>query len=433
MLNLLPNINSNNVNQSNNLLDNLSSFSKYSIGLFFLFTIILTCILFFYPGGFFNDKATSTYGIIIILFISILWIILIVANTFPEIINNQFTTGVTTGNSDNNLLKRALLMLFGIVISCIILAWVVYNLHEINDKTNITGVILNIILILIVLTFIYNTIKVEIPNKNINNNKNNFFNKIKNVLLSIYNLNILKILIKDYHYHSVYYIILLFSLLFLVLYFYLIPMVGQSFFSQGGKQLVNNPIYTDSQYILANYGQLNGNDNINYKFAISCWLFIDATPNANPTYAEYTSLLNFGNKPNIMYNGKTNTLMIIINQEKIKNNESFIDFDDNNNRIIYKNNNFPLQKWNHVIVNYNGGVLDVFLNGELVKSVIGVIPYHTLDNLTVGEMKGIKGGICNVVYFNKDLTITNIYYLYHFMKNRNPPVIETNNATIISI
>jgi len=91
-----------------------------------------------------------------------------------------------------------------------------------------------------------------------------------------------------------------------------------------------------------------------------------------------------------------------------------------------------LQKWNNIIINYNGGVLDVFLNGELVKSDIGVVPYYTLDNLTIGENDGINGGICNVVYFNKPLTATKINNLYNSVKFKTPPTTNDSNTTIIN-
>ena len=90
-----------------------------------------------------------------------------------------------------------------------------------------------------------------------------------------------------------------------------------------------------------------------------------------------------------------------------------------------------LQKWNNLIINYNGGILDIFLNGELVKSDIGVVPYYTLDNLTIGEDNGINGGICNVVYFNKALTSLNIYFLYNMIKDKKLPVTKDSNITIM--
>ena len=83
------------------------------------------------------------------------------------------------------------------------------------------------------------------------------------------------------------------------------------------------------------------------------------------------------------------------------------------------------------IINYNGGILDIFLNGELVKSEIGVVPYYTLDNLTIGEDKGINGGICNVVYFRRALTSSNIYYIYNTAKGKGPPVTNDSNTTIL--
>jgi hypothetical protein len=114
-----------------------------------------------------------------------------------------------------------------------------------------------------------------------------------------------------------------------------------------------------------------------------------------------------------------------------KTSNKLLDFDENGNRIIYKNENMLLQKWNNIIFNYNGDVLDIFLNGELVKSDIGVVPYYKLDNLTIGEENGIKGGICNVIYFRKSLEASNIYYLYNSVKDRTPPVLNESNKTII--
>jgi hypothetical protein len=107
------------------------------------------------------------------------------------------------------------------------------------------------------------------------------------------------------------------------------------------------------------------------------------------------------------------------------------DFDSEGNRIIYINDNMLLQKWNNLIINYNGGTLDIFLNGELVKSSIEVVPYYTFENLTIGENNGIKGGICNVVYFRRALTSQNIYYIYNTVKDITPPILNDSNQTIL--
>jgi hypothetical protein len=202
---------------------------------------------------------------------------------------------------------------------------------------------------------------------------------------------------------------------------------------QGGNLLVNQPVGTDTLYSLGTYNELNGSDTFDYKYAISTWIFLDsAAPNMNPSYDTYTSLLNFGEKPNIMYNGKTNTLMITMQQKDLQHttDNKLINFTENGNRIIYKKSGMLLQKWNNIIINYNGGVLDIFLNGELVKSDIGVVPYYTLDSLTIGQDNGIKGGICSVVYFKRALTNSNIYYLYNMVKDKKVPVINASNVTI---
>lgn len=419
-----------------NFLENFTKFSSYGSLSFLLFIIIVTIIISTYPGGFFNDKINSSACMIVLLQICILWAILLGAVQFPELSNNSMANTIT--NSKISLFKRSLLALFGVIISSLIIFWIVYNIQNLSGNSSILSLILNLLIVIIVLGLIYKTINVKTPVGN--DKKNAFFSLIFNTFFYIPCLfsttfdSIGKFIVGEYNSTTAGSLIMLISAIVLLISYFLTPSVFNKINLQGGQQLVNNPVYTDSQYSLGSYEQLNGSDTFDYQYGISFWVFIDAAPpNTNPSYSKYTSLLNFGDKPNVLYNGKTNTLMIITQQKdlnKITENK-LTDFDDNGNRIIYKNENMLLQKWNNFIINYNGGILDIFLNGELVKSVVGVVPYYKLENLTIGEDNGIKGGICNVVYFRKQLSASNIYYLYNMVKNRSPPILNESNETIV--
>jgi hypothetical protein len=366
--------------------------------------------------------------------ICILWGILLIANVFPESFDK------TKANNTVNLFKRSLLILFGIVILGLIIFWFVYNIQHLStsSSSSVVSFVLNLLLLIIILGFIYKTIFVKLPQGNAN--KNAFFTLLLNTIFYIPCLftgaaeKMSNTIPREQTPTPTSAIIaFVIAILLFVVYF-----KGHSLFNllniQGGKQLVNQPVYTNSQYSLGTYAELNGSDIFDYQYAISFWVFLDATaPNMNASYSTYTSLLNFGEKPNIMYNGKTHTLMVTMQQSGLKHSiqNKLIDFDENGNRILYKNENMLLQKWNHIIINYSGGVLDIFLNGELVKSDVGVVPYYSLDNLTIGSDDGIQGGICNVVYFNKSLTSANIYYLYNMVKNKSPPLLNDSNETIL--
>jgi len=418
--------------KSSNFLENFTSISSYGSMAFLLFIVIITVIISTYPGGFFNDLSTSAASMIILLTICILWSIMLGVTQFPEISNNFQV------NDKLNLFKRALLALFGIVISGLVIFWIVYNIQHLSGKFGIASFILNILLVIIILGLIYKTINVQLPSGNAK--KNAFFTLIMNSLFYIPCLFssgfdfIGKLVAGQVNSTTVGSIIMIVSMIVLLVIYFTVPNVVNLFSLQGGKLLLNKPVYTDSQYSLGTYEQLNGSDNFDYQYAISFWIFVDAAPpNTSAAYNKFTSLLNFGDKPNVLYNGKTNTLMIIMQQkdlDKISQNK-LIDFDENGNRILYKNENMLLQKWNNIIINYSGGVLDIFLNGELVKSDIGVVPYYKLDNLTIGQDDGIKGGICNVVYFSKPLNSANIYYLYNMARNKTPPVLNDTNKTIM--
>lgn len=337
-----------------------------------------------------------------------------------------------------NLFKRSLLVLFGIVLVALILYWFSYNLHHLSSNSSIVSFVLNLLIIILVLGLIYKTIYVKIPVGN--SKKNAFFSLITSFIFYIPCIfsgifdSAGKIIAGEYYGSDAGSLMMLILAIILLVGYYEMPSLFNTINIQGGKQLLNKPVYTDSLYSLGTYQELNGSDTFDYQYAISFWVFLDsAAPNTSASYSKYTSLLNFGNKPNVLYNGETHTLMVTMQQKDLKkiNKNHLIDFDENGNRILYKNENMLLQKWNNIIINYSGGVLDIFLNGELVKSDKNVVPYYNYDNLTIGEDQGIKGGICNVVYFNKPLTSSNIYYLYNMVKTKTPPVLNESNKTIV--
>lgn len=126
--------------------------------------------------------------------------------------------------------------------------------------------------------------------------------------------------------------------------------------------------------------------------------------------------------------------MITMEQASIiRENTKLTDLDENGNRILYKQDNILLQKWNNIVINHIDGTLDIFFNNELVKSVIEAVPYMTLDNLTIGTDDGINGGICNVVYFKSPLTTTKMYILYNMVKDKTTPITTEANKNIIKI
>jgi hypothetical protein len=417
--------------KSDNFFANFSNFSVYGSISFIVFLIIITFLISTYPGGFMNDKSKSTSVIILLLVLCILWVTLLGGFLLPEIGDKTIEIERT------NLFKRSLLFLFGLVISGLLIFWIVNGVQNASGTSGMTSFILNSIIVLLVLAFIYRTMVVKFPQGN--SKKDAFFEMIINLIFYIPCL-FSNVFDKGFNFGKTEYdsstpgsiIMLVIAILLYVVYF-CTPYLFNLIYLQGGQLLVNKPVDMNTKYSLGTYQELNGSDTFDYQYAISSWIFINsATPNTNSSYSKYTSLLNFGGKPNVLYNGSTNTLMITMQQKDLKKTtkNKLTDFDEDGNRIIFIKHNVLLQKWNNIIINYSGGVLDIFLNGELVKSSIGVVPYYTLDNLTIGEDNGIKGGICNVVYFNRALTATNIYILYNMLKNRTLPVTNDSNVTI---
>jgi hypothetical protein len=418
------------------LSDKFTKFSKYVISLLFVFIVVVFVLVFRYSNdkSVFRNKSVAAGFLIFAFCIALLWTFLVGANTFPESLDKSLAT------NQLSIFKRALLTLFSIIVSGLFIAWIAITIENYGEpgNSNLTKFILNFAIIAIILGLIYKTINVDLPVGN--NKKNSFVNLILSTIFyvpclftGIFDMfaSILGVFfnVKGGSVDLSSLLMFLFVCGLILLYVFM-PSIFNIINKQGGNQLLDQPVNTNTSYALGTFQELNKRDDFDYQYAISFWVFINSIgPNMNPNYNRYTSLLNFGEKPNILYNGSINTLLVTMdmNGELPSNSEEtyknkLVEFNENGNRILYRNENFLLQKWNNIIINYSGGVLDIFLNGELVKSIVGIVPYYKLDSLTIGENDGIEGGICNVIYFRQKLNIDNIFYLYNMVKDKSPPV-----------
>ena len=193
----------------------------------------------------------------------------------------------------------------------------------------------------------------------------------------------------------------------------LVPRIISFIYNQQGKILLNEPVYLDKQHIIGDYDTLyKDTQSLNYKFSISAWFWINPQPpNTSSAYTKFTNILNFGKKPSIEYNSLENKLRVSCN------------IHDNNTEIIYETTDIKYQTWNNIVINYDSGSMDVFINGELVGSRPNIVPYMTFENIIAGSKKGIQGGITNVIYRNNIMQSREIEYIYKTMKTMPVPVL----------
>jgi len=98
---------------------------------------------------------------------------------------------------------------------------------------------------------------------------------------------------------------------------------------------------------------------------------------------------------------------------------------------------FQAQKWNNLVFNYRFNQVDVFLNGELVKTMTmeSNVPVMSPDDIVVvGDNRGgIHGAICNLMYHDKPMTKMEITTAYNWLHLMNPPVIPGVQNSHVSV
>ena len=451
----------NNTNSNTNNSDPKTLRTRYLIA-FVIFAIIFIVLYIYQPFGLFTSYAGPTIFISLFLCMFLITMILF----YDYLLKNPNSQNVPKNLPGNIFfISFAFLLSAGLII---FLMWVFGFFSTSPSTTNVGSFIINFLLLFVMLSIFYKIFTMTNINKS----------AIGRVILySIFYIpclfvNIIEMIIKEYNQTTTSMVVLLCIEICLFTLYFLYPMISKTIYTQGGKQLINQPVALDTEYSIATYQTLNDGDEYNYNYAISFWFFIDSMPpNTNANYSKYTHILSYGNNPNISYNPLTNSLLITVSgdseipislvdlthkledtitnatDEQIPNIQSIIkkvinkvkhvpimnEHDDKGKRIIYSKQNVQMQKWNNIILNFNGGTLDIFYNAELVKSAIEVVPYLTYDTLVVGDNKGISGGIANVTYFNTSLDIFKINTLYNSMKDKNPPSLPENDKTIIPI
>ena len=216
--------------------------------------------------------------------------------------------------------------------------------------------------------------------------------------------------------------ILLILEIILIVLWVIIPILFKYYFDKDGSKLLDGPVYLNKKHDIGNFENLHQKNledkkesKFLYHYSLSAWFNINPQPpNTSSAYTKYTSILNYGNKPNVQYHGEKNSLRVITTLDD-KNGEKL------NEVVIFETKNILYQKWNNIVINYDGGDMDVFLNGELVGSKPGIAPYMRYENVSVGEMNGIQGGMCNVNYYNHILSKKDIKLTYKMLRDKTIP------------
>jgi len=160
----------------------------------------------------------------------------------------------------------------------------------------------------------------------------------------------------------------------------------------------DDPLSTNSTHLIKTYEELtNDPEKPLYNYAISFYVYIN--PNLGPD--EYFTIIDFTGNLFVKYNIAQNQLFIYALTNSSVDNEP-------ENAPLYRYNQFPLQKWVKIEINYSGGIYDVFVD-NVIKTSNNVVTYNTNGNVFVGEEgSSVIGKVRDLMYYKKPLTLRQI-------------------------
>lgn len=186
---------------------------------------------------------------------------------------------------------------------------------------------------------------------------------------------------------------------------------------------LENEILTDSRSI----NVFSDDDTtVRKEYSFSMWLYLNQHSTSMASYNKETNIFSFGNgKPKITYYNNENDPDNKDIYRIYFSNPNYQGTEQENIENTYYDLKLPSQKWNHIVFNYKSRHVDLFVNGNLVRTFTfkKTIPTYNLgDLITIGSNNGLSGAIANIRYYKKNLSKHEIATIYNMLMNKNPPV-----------
>jgi hypothetical protein len=235
-------------------------------------------------------------------------------------------------------------------------------------------------------------------------------------------------------------VIFLFILEILIILAYIyIPRIAK--LSSDSIVLLNKPTFLSKVQSIGTANQLfmdvNERDNpskslkmLRQNYSISMWFYVNQHPNTYAAYSKETNIFRYGypnskiGHPRVAYfNDRT---------DQNKADKFIVYLNDAAPSVSGVSLEIPTQSWNQLVISYNDAVMDLFVNGDLVKTA--PMPsdarpvYNESDIIEVGEGNntvtggGLHGAICNVVYHKTPMTPFQVSGEYNLKRYNNPPI-----------
>lgn len=173
---------------------------------------------------------------------------------------------------------------------------------------------------------------------------------------------------------------------------------------------------------------------IRHNYSISMWFYVNQHPNTYAAYSKETNIFRYGypnskvGHPRVSYfNDRT---------DPNKSDKYIVNLNDSATDVSGIMLEMPTQSWSQLVISYTDTSVELFVNGDLVKTVN--LPsdarpvYNSSDIIEVGEGDntvtggGLHGAICNVVYHKTPMTPFQVAGEYNLKRYNNPPINDVN-------
>lgn len=416
--------------------ETISIFSVY----FYKFIIIIAVLII--AGVCMYNLITNQISSVVIYFLSFFFfLILYICYYFQDFIKGKYESA--------KFIHKVTLMNLLVYFAGIFIYYLIYAIHWLIKKkssssttstspTSTTKTSSSLILLYLML-FVFLAFIFLYYRNHLSSSTSPYLNLLINIILYIPCLFVMLIEYISNQFnekHSTYFIIIVIEIVLVLLYIGSI-FLRAIYIDKNGTTMIREPVDLNIKTMLKIPPGYESNPS--KPFALSFWFFVNSE---RMTTNKYLNIINFQNKPQVLYNAKLDSLIVDVSNNTWSNDvnssnvpnysihEKGTSIDSSNNillkkaktNLIYMNKDIILQKWNYLVVNYNGSTMDIFINGKLVKSANQIVPDISSMTFYVGEDNGINGGFCNFIFFNNYLSYQYIINIYDSLKSSNPPL-----------